>query len=471
MFDYKDVLFAYRTPKNAEILRKLICLHSLNHILKIRDKVIKNNARISREDGKIDVELRDQGFTRPKVLVVLPTRQSCVKYVEYLISFAEPQQQENKKRFQASYNQKDDGIFEHKPEDFKELFGGNDDDMFRLGLKFTRKTLKFFSPFYSSDVIFASPLGLRMALKADNLKEKDADFLSSIELVVLDQCEALMMQNWEHIEIIFNHLNLQPKEAHGCDFGRVKNYYLDGNSKHLRQTILLSAFNFPLLNRLYTQFMQNIEGKIKYHKDFEGAIIDLGIKLKQTFSRFHAASLADDADDRFEFFSTVILPALIKRSKESNGFGQGTLIFFPAYADFVRIRNFLARSPMTQGVSFGSISEYTPMKDVARARSHFTAGRHSILLYTERAHHFRRYPLKGVKAVIMYGLPENPLFYKEIAGGYLQASLNELYADLSLSVVRNIFSKFDILKLERIVGTQRYMSLCNSKAGDTFDFV
>ena len=455
--------------KNTSTIRSLISIHIVNHIFKTRDKVLKNKARLARASDGEDLELRDQGFTRPKVLVLLPTRQSCVEVVDIIMTLCQPEQQENKKRFQDAYMSEGKKFSENKPDDFKHLFGGNDDDMFRLGMKFTRKSVKFFSHFYSSDIILASPLGLRMALEGDKSRKQDYDFLSSIEIVVVDQSEALLMQNWEHVECIFEHLNLQPKEAHGCDFSRVRNWYLDGNARYLRQTILFSAFNFPSLNKLYTQNMLNVIGKLKISRTYDGAIGSLGIPIRQTFLRFDTKSAVSEPDDRFNYFITAILPSIVKHASHDVRADQGILLYVPLYADFIRVRNHLAASPSTQNISFGSISEYTSVRDVARARSHFLSGRHSILLYTERAHHFRRYRIRGVKSLVLYGLPENPIFYEETVGGYLGSSIAEAKVDTRQAGVRNLFSRLDVLKLERIVGTRRYLKLL-SDIGDTFDF-
>lgn len=51
-------------------------------------------------------------------------------------------------------------------EDYLDTFSGNIDDCFRFGVSLTKKTIKLFAEFYNSDIIIASPLGLRMLVGA-----------------------------------------------------------------------------------------------------------------------------------------------------------------------------------------------------------------------------------------------------------------------------------------------------------------
>ncbi|EGR52578.1 uncharacterized protein TRIREDRAFT_54535 [Trichoderma reesei QM6a] len=467
LFNYKDILFCDRTVDNSHKMRQAVCLHALNHVFKTRDRVINNSYKLSKAGDDAELELRDQGFTRPKVLFLLPTRNSCAKMMKVIQELVEPDQQENFKRFNESYVEGDEAFGADRPADFKDLFGGNDDDMFRLGVKFTRKTIKYFAQFYTSDILFASPLGLRMAIGSEEEKKKpDFDFLSSIEMVIVDQADALLMQNWEHVEYIFEHLNLQPKDAHDCDFSRVRNWYLEDWAKYFRQTVILSSFNTPELAELQRLYCHNWAGRVRLQPEYPGVIGQLGVKVKQTFSRFQSSSVEKDPEARFDYFKSAIIPSLVKRSKDSSG----TLVFIPSYLDFVRVRNYFATADEVSNITFGVISEYTEIREASRARSHFLTGRHKILLYTERAHHFRRYQFSGVHRVIFYGLPDNPIFYKEVAGGYLAKSERDMKIEPGQGTVRAIFSKYDVMKLERIAGSKRVGKMIQDR-GDTFDFV
>ncbi|EXM32506.1 hypothetical protein V3481_008165 [Fusarium oxysporum f. sp. vasinfectum] len=466
IFNYNDVLFCDRTVQNSDSLRELACLHALNHVFKTRDRVIKNNYKLAKEGQDTDLELRDQGFTRPKVLFLLPTRNSALRMVNMIRDICEPDQQENRKRFDDGYVDKEAKFGADRPADFKDLFEGSDDDMFRLGMKFTRKTIKYFAQFYNSDILFASPLGLRMAIGSEEDKKLDFDFLSSVEMVIVDQADALLMQNWEHVEFIFEHMNLQPKDAHGCDFSRVRSWYLEDWAKYFRQTIIMSAFNTPELSELLRLHCHNWAGKVRLQPEYPGMLSQLGIKAKQTFSRFQSSSVDKDPDARFEYFTSAIVPSLAKRAKDATG----TLIFIPSYLDFVRVRNYFATSSAVENVTFGAISEYADVPEASRARSHFLNGRHRVLLYTERAHHFRRYQFRGVQRVIFYGLPDNPIFYTEIAGGYLSKSEQDLRLEPGQGTVKVVFSKYDVMKLERIVGSKRVGKMIQDR-GDTFEFI
>lgn len=465
LFDYQDIMFGARTVKNAGRMRHLVCLHALDHIIRTRDRVLKNNAKLSAASDDVDAEYRDQGFTRPKILFLLETKQACVRAIDSITQLHDFEQQENKKRFMDSFDLPEEKFSDDKPEDFRELFEGNDENEFRVGVKLTRKTLKFYSTFYNSDIIFASALGLRRAIETGNKNKKDADFLSSIEVVIMEQADATLMQNWEHAEFVFDHLNLQPKDAHGCDFSRVRSWYLDGHAAALRQTIVLSAYITPKINTLYNKHMRNVAGRLKYTPDLtDGLIESLSHGIKQTFARFDSPSHLTDPDARFKFFSSTVLPWITRLPKPPEG-GVGVLVFIPSYLDFVRVRNSLVDSDL----AYASISEYTDPTDVRKARSHFMSGRHALLLYTGRAHHFHRYHIRGVKRVVFYGVPENPAFYEEVVG-FAAKSVDRGELARSEALVRVCFSKWERLELERVVGGKRVGKMIQDR-GDVFDFV
>ena len=47
---------------------------------------------------------------------------------------------------------------------FEFLFSGNNEDHFKIGMSVSKKSLKLYTEFYSSDIIIASPLGLKSVI-------------------------------------------------------------------------------------------------------------------------------------------------------------------------------------------------------------------------------------------------------------------------------------------------------------------
>ncbi|KAF9957861.1 rRNA-binding ribosome biosynthesis protein utp25 [Mortierella alpina] len=480
MNEYRDILFTNRNMENAKEIRNLYALHALNHVFKTRDRILKNSGKLQRHQQNPNPsaampEFRDQGFTRPKVLIILPFKNTVVDVVESLIKLSGSTQQDNKKRFYDEFGaeeEEEDPKTSDRPADFLETFKGNIDDHFRVGVKFTRKTLKLYSDFYSADLILASPLGLKTVIGAEGDKKRDFDFLSSIEVVIVDQTDNMLMQNWDHLETVFEYMNLIPKDAHGCDFSRVRNWCLDGRSKYVRQTVVISNILTPEINALFKKHSRNVAGKMKITQAYEhGSIVDVVPLVQQNFNRIETRTLAQADENRFQYFINQTLPQL-RRSAVTQ---THTMIYVPSYFDFVRLRNYFTENKY----SFAAICEYTSNANVSRARSSFFHGEVSFLLYTERFHFFRRYNIRGTFHLAFYGLPEHPQFYPEMLNLLALPSGNEKsrskhaaatgLEDRAMSCTA-LFTKYDLLKLQRIVGTERANSMCKQEGRDLFVF-
>ncbi|SCW01949.1 LAFE_0E10814g1_1 [Lachancea fermentati] len=462
MFQYNDILYEYSNYDQESEYRDLYVLHLLNHVYKTRDRILKNNQRL--QDNN-DQEFLDQGFTRPKVLVVVPTRNTAFEVISKLIEKSGLDQVDKKAKF-------NDQFFDSslppssKPNSFQHVFKGNTNDFFVLGVKFTRKTIKLYSNFYQSDVIFCSPLGIQLILENTDKKKRQDDFLSSIELMIIDQLHSIEYQNLLHVSTIFDHINKIPLEQHDADFSRIRMWYINDQARMFRQTMIFTKYVSPFANSLINGRCRNYSGRWKNHHSLsaeESSIGQLGLRVRQIFQRFDlvGGSAIDEPDYRFKFFTSVMVPNIVK----STGYEDGILLYIPDYTDYVRVRNHLKEKT---SVLFGDINEYSSQRQLTSNRALFKEGRVKVLLYTERLHHFRRYDISGVKTVLFYKPPNNPEFYDEVVR-YIGKSAFLENADLNISVVRCIYSQLDGLALEKIVGTKRAAVLAHGQ-NEVYEF-
>ena len=311
-----------------------------------------------------------------------------------------------------------------------------------------------------------------------------ADFLASIELLVVDHADVIAMQNWQHLTTVLDAVNRVPVKHADADVMRVRESHLEGLARHHRQTVVLSAFASPEINALSRNQCANVAGRARWRVlEYPGTlaraaagaagarlrfdrVADSGASLESVESRRseskESRSSVSRLDElRFKHFTQHTLPALRETPR------PGSLVFVPSYFDFVRVRNCLT----AHEVSFAVASEYTPPRDAARARTLFADGRKRVLLVTERAHFYHRRKVRGVNEVHFYALPERAEFFAELvefagdsagsAGPGASASANRATA---------AFSRLDSLRLERVVGTARAKKMLAPDANSAFVF-
>lgn len=137
-------------------------------------------------------------------------------------------------------------------------------------------------------------------------------------------------------------------------------------------------------------------------------------------------------------------------------------------------------------LSLLSICRYSSNSEISRARTNFFNGKKSFLVITERFHFFRRYKIRGARTVVFYAPPEHAAFYaeylqypflkREVQKGKKVSSDGEkemTMESLEASEVscQTVFSKYDFLRLERIVGTEDARRMSSKEEGEKFSFV
>lgn len=462
--NYQDLYYPERTFSNADQIRFVYCLHIINHVLKTRTKILHHNAKITKSKctnmTEIPDEYRDQGLVRPKILIIVPFRHSCLKIVELLISILIGEDKGgsvmNKTRFIEDFSGNELAMSKKnpKPEDYELTFQGNTDDTFKIGIAITKKTLKLYSEFYSSDIIISSLLGLRILIGAEGEAGRDYDFLASVELLILDQAELFLMQNWDHMIHILNHLHLQPKDSHGTDFSRVRSWCVNGWTKYYRQTLIFSSIHVPEIYGIFNKKCYNYAGKVKIINPISpGSICQVAVQIPQVFHRFDTSSHSQALEYRMEFFTTKILPQYKDRIMNH------TLIFIPSYFDFVKLRNYFKK----EEYSFVQICEYSKDAKVARARDMFFHSDAHFLLYSERFHFFRRIRVKGIRHIIFYAPPIFPQFYVEMCNLMQEANQNPRSGSGSNMTITILYCKYDIMQLSAIVGAERANKMFGSE--------
>ncbi|KAH7544699.1 hypothetical protein FEM48_Zijuj01G0013400 [Ziziphus jujuba var. spinosa] len=502
---YRDILHFNKKPfylkglgEDSSIMDAYI-MHSLpwqlNHVFKTADLVKKNDAKLTKYEEKAKEEIitsdsfLDHGFTRPKILILLPFASIALRLVKRLVQLTPSGHKvnvEHMDRFSTEFgteeiengdrdenNSSKDGqdfgkLKPHKsskPADFEALFGGNNNDDFMFGIKFTRRSIKLYSDFYSSDIIVASAVGLLSKIgAADKNKEKDVDYLSSIEVLIIDYADVIAMQNWDFLKAVVERLNHVPSKQHGTDIMRIRQWYLNGYARFYRQSIILGSYLNPDMNSLFKLHCLNYQGKsdrVKLECEYKGVLPKVLLQVQQVYVRFDADSIENIDNARLEYFTKKVnlLPwdrfsgliwELIVLSKitsnvilESGTWNMdalneketiggisvtlaviftlvfpkiktsiqgGVMIFVSSYFEFVRLRGFLK----SQEASFCLLPEYAKPSDISRARVWFFEGKRKIMLYTERMHFYHRYKIRGIRNLIFYSLPERKDFYLEM---------------------------------------------------------
>lgn len=479
------------------------------------------DARNKLAEAAADVEVpeaHDQGLTRPRVIVLLPYKHAGFQFVRALLHLLRPGRTvHNEDRFFSEFAE-EDAPAEHvaaasnkeglqdwyddcsdcegtdvpdmdtwaragartwrpslaldrkgrqpRPMDHVVANRGNLDDSWRLGISVARKSVRLYANFYTADIIVASPLGLRLIVGEEEDKKRDADFLSSVEIVAIGQADILLQQNWQHVLTILATCNGMPTESHGADFSRLRAMDVERCTKFRRQTVLCSTRDDPDIYAALRRYCANASGSLTIAPVPRGTIRQVNVKTRQVWHRLPAASLEAADESRLRYFENLVVPQLSAGRESDLDWQPNTLVYVPNYFTFVQLRNLCERLDM----DVAPLSEYSDDRDITRARTMLHQRRLAIVLVTERLHFYRRLQWRAAKHIIFFGPPSEAQYYPEFVNMLSHAGSHAATSVLTLC------TPLDALAVSRILGPTRAKQVLagsskgGSKNSSTFMF-
>jgi len=106
-------------------------------------------------------------------------------------------------------------------------------------------------------VLIFSPLAL---ITQTHLGHGALDFISSIEIILMDRADVISMQNWSQIIACLKKVNRIPEHWNKSDIIRVRQWYLSGQAYFYRQTIVLSSHTSVEMHSLIFHNCRNHNG-------------------------------------------------------------------------------------------------------------------------------------------------------------------------------------------------------------------
>ncbi|KAL0238805.1 hypothetical protein PCE1_004496 [Barthelona sp. PCE] len=405
---YNDLLVPQRSVSDLKHDRVALSIHIMNHVLRSRDLVLDNSNKIA--ESKVDLELRDQGYARCSVLLLTTTRHQGLLWIEAL-SKVTPRLKSviAHKKFRQQFTGETETDMSRKPADYRKYFAGNRDDSFIMGIKvegFSESSpgmrLKLFATNSEADIFICSPLGLVKAAEREPLT-----FLSSLNMIVCDQCHFMYNQNWAHLTQVMSMSCTAPDDPPaGFDLMRLREYFITDEIKKHCQLVCLSSCTFPLLKGMFRSNAQSHMGQMTIKRNMPYGLTRvraLGLSsLAFKIQRFTTPNLKEVSEARQQYFMKYVLEH-IRSSFER------VLIVASDYFEFVQLR----RKMNQEIIEFEVVNEYSPLQEIGDVRHLFYDGKLPLLLTTTRFHFYHRYRIRGPQCIVLLSPPKDGLYFQE----------------------------------------------------------